>query len=112
MPPRREVRSLLSLCSEELPGLVRSQVTHLTSHLVESWWTDKIKAHKHRWNFANRDKVVLASGRVREMEEIVVEGDQEVDFEFREDIDQYDLTHIELNSWVARVVDEAVIKYR
>ena len=54
----------------------------------------------------------MASGRVREMEEVVVAGEEEMDFEFREDIDRYDLTHIELNSWVTRVVDEAVMKYR
>ena len=46
------------------------------------------------------------------MEEVVVAGEDEMDFEFREDIDRYDLTHIELNSWVTKVVDEAVIKYR
>ena len=112
MPPRKEVRSLLSLCCQEVPGLVSSQVTSLTTSLVNSWWADKTKGEKQRWNFVNREKVVLASGRVREMEEVVVAGEEEMDFEFRDDIDRYDLTHIELNSWVSKVVEEAVLKYR
>ena len=112
MPPRKEVRSLLSLCCQEVPGLVSSQVTNLTTFLVTSWWTNKTKGEKQRWKFVNREKVVLASGRVREMEEVVVAGEEEMDFEFRDDIDRYDLTHIELNSWVSKVVEEAVMKYR
>ena len=111
MAPRKGVMSLVLLCCEEVPGLVRTDVTRLTSHLVAAWWSQKTRGEKRKWNFVNRDKVVLASGRVREMEEEVV-GQGEMEFEFREDIDQYDLTHIELNSWVTKVVDEAVMKYR
>ena len=58
-------------------------------------------------------KVFLTSGRVREGEEAVTTGDdKEVDFEFKEDIDQYDLTHIELNSWVNDAVAGSVEKFR
>lgn len=111
MVPRREVVSLVRLCSEEVPGLVRTQVTSLTSHLVKLWSQQRARAEKPGWKFVNREKVVLASGRVREMEEeVVAEG--EFEFEFREDIDQYDLTHIEEDSWVTRRVDEAVTRYR
>ena len=58
MPPRKEVRSLLNLCCEKVPGLVSSHVTRLTSFLVSSWWTHKTRGEKERWKFVNREKVV------------------------------------------------------
>ena len=81
MAPRKGVRSLVLLCCEKVPGLVRTDVTRLTSHLVAAWWSQKTRGEKRKWNFVNRDKVVLASGRVREMEEEVV-GQGEMEFEF------------------------------
>ena len=38
--------------------------------------------------------------------------EEELDFKFKEDIDQYDLTHIELNSWVNDAVAESVNQFR
>ena len=38
--------------------------------------------------------------------------EEELDFKFKEDIDQYDLTHIELNSWVNDAVAESVHQFR
>ena len=46
------------------------------------------------------------------MEEVVVTGDGDIDFEFKEDLDQYDLTHIELDTIVSDKVKQAVIEYR
>ena len=58
-------------------------------------------------------QVLLTSGRVKEGEEAVNAGnDKELDFEFKEDIDQYDLTHIELNSWVNEAVAKKVAEFK
>ena len=45
------------------------------------------------------------------MEEAVVE-DGDIDFEFKEDLDQHDLTHLELDSIINETLDEAVASYR
>merc|ERR1712079_210480 len=113
MPRQKGVETLLSLCNKQIPFMVKNQVTGLTNALVEEWWNKKEKHEaKRKWKFTHKDKITLASGRVREMEEVVVGGDEELDFEFKEDIDQYDLTHIELDSLVNEKLMEAVMKYR
>ena len=113
MPRQKGVETLLTLCNKQIPFMVKNQVTGLTNALVEEWWNKKEKHEaKRKWKFTHKDKITLASGRVREMEEVVVGGDEELDFEFKEDIDQYDLTHIELDSLVNEKLMEAVMKYR
>lgn len=113
MPSQKGVETLLSLCNKQIPFMVKNQVTGLTNALVEEWWNKKEKHEaKRKWKFTHKEKITLASGRVREMEEVVVGGDEELDFEFKEDIDQYDLTHIELDSLVNEKLMEAVVKYR
>ena len=112
MPRSKNVETLLCLCCKKLPKIVNLQVTTLTSYLVEKWWAEKTKhEHKRKRNHEDGPRVVLASGRVREREEVVVKAG-DLEFEFREDLDQYDLTHIELNSLVSKTVQEAIIQYR
>ena len=117
MPKLREVGSLLDLCQKRIPSIVKAHIVTLTEHLVNQWWDEKIKQMEKEksektFKFEHRSKVVLASGRVREMEEVVVTGDGDIDFEFKEDLDQYDLTHIELDTMVSDKVKQAVTEYR
>ena len=112
MPPYKSVSTLSNLASKKIPHLVRDQITILTSFLVDSWWKKKNSQQKNRkFVFANKQKVLLVSGRVREMEEAVVE-DGDIDFEFKEDLDQHDLTHLELDSIINETLEEAVASYR
>ena len=112
MPPLKSVDSLLQLCNHQVPKIVKHQVTRLTGSLVETWWSQKMKQDdRKKWNFVNREAVVLVSGRVREMEEQVV-GDGDLDMEFREDIDQYDISHLELDTAALETVRVGVSQYR
>lgn len=88
MPPVNGVDSLLSLCNDSIPVMVKTHLTSLTGSLVDTWWSQKMRQDDDRkkWNFVNRAKVLLVSGRVKEMEEQVV-GDGDIDMEFRKDID-------------------------
>ena len=114
MPQLRCVESLLDLCQKKIPSIVKIHIVTLTEHLVDQWWNKKIKQMEKEktFKFEHRSKVVLASGRVKEMEEVVVTGDGDINFEFKEDLDQYDLTHIELDNTVNDKVKQAVIEYR
>ena len=114
MPQLRCVESLTDLCQRRMPSIVKTHIVTLTGHLVNKWWDKKVKEMEKEKTFVfeHRSKVVLASGRVKEMEEEVVTGDGDIDFEFKEDLDQYDLTHIELDSMVSDKVKQAVIEYR
>ena len=112
MPRPKNVDTLLCLCCNKLPRIVNQQVTTLTTYLVDKWWQEKTKhEHKRKRNNEDGPRVVLVSGRVREMEEVVVKAG-DLEFEFKEDLDQYDLTHIELNSLVSKTVQEAIVQYR
>ena len=112
MPQHKNVESLMDLCHKRIPSMVKVHIVTLTEHLVDQWWERKLKQEEKRtFKFEHREKVVLASGRVKEMEEVVV-GDGDIDFEFKEDLDQYDLTHIELDNIVNDRVKHAVTEYR
>ena len=114
MPQLKCVESLSDLCKKRIPAMVKAHIVTLTEHLVNEWWDKKIKQmeKEQTFKFENRSKVLLVSGRVKEMEEEVVTGDGDIDFEFKEDLDQYDLTHIELDTAVSKKVKQAVIDYR
>ena len=117
MPKLRFVGSLMDLCQKRISSIVKAHIVTFTEHLVNKWWDEKIKHMEKKkseqtFKFEHRSKVVLASGRVKEMEEVVVTGDGDIDFEFKEDLDQYDLTHIELDTIVSDKVKQAVTEYR
>ena len=103
---------MFSMCSNKIGGIVKLHVTDLTGYLVQTWWKQKSETEKRpKYVFENRQQVFLASGRVKEMEEAIV-GEGDIDFEFKEDIDQYDLTHLEMDSVLGRRIEEAINQYR
>ena len=112
MPQHKNIPTLFSLSSDQVARIVKKHVTDLTGYLVHTWWKQKTETEKKpKFIFENRQKVTLASGRVKEMEEAIV-GEGDMDFEFREDIDQYDLTHLEMDGAVGKRIDDAIKQYR